>query len=136
MINRRKIVLSISITAILAAAIGLFVAFYEENRFTERQHNRLKVGMTKDEVIRLLRCPPGDYTNGKGSYLLLGSTGATMDRMDLGPGPGELRDWWCGSHGAIWAHFDDDGRLTGSMYWHARETPPNIWTRLRRWLNL
>jgi hypothetical protein len=131
--KRRFLLLSL---LVLVAIMVPFLFFGEEHRFTSQQCNRLKVGMTRGEVIQILGWPAGDYTNGKGHYLFLGVTGTTADAWHPGTNPDKTNSSWCGEYGAIWAHFDDDGKLTETTYWHPREAPPSIWTRIKCWLKL
>jgi hypothetical protein len=60
--NCERLVLLLGVVAGLLVVVGLVVISNYETNFEDR-YRQIQVGMSKEDVIRIMRCPPGDYRN-------------------------------------------------------------------------
>lgn len=118
-------------------------------RITWKSCHSIRRGMTKDEILRIVGLPPGDYRSRpqvQGTWhtydgpidfnsQLFSNHGPGFIPEDPGYVPAYVRRW-IDDDGELQLFFDnDDGPLTASMYWsHGPEGP--FLDRLRRWLGL
>jgi hypothetical protein len=82
-------------------------------RCTEQQWKRLRPGMSVHAATAVLRCPPGDYTCGKGIYV------AFLDTVSV---DGLQRDYakcWFGCDGAIGLVLDQQGKVDHADWYPA-----------------
>jgi hypothetical protein len=118
--------------AAATAALPLFLFLRGDDRFSTSQFQRLKEGMTRDEVSALLGAP-GDYTNGAGTYRLYSSEGVIIEELSAKAPAVRLERCWCGPAGAIEVYFDDDGRLSNKWHYVHWPPPPTAWEEITDW---
>ncbi len=107
----RKWLIRISVAlAILLPPAVVFraVPFQEPGRFTEKQFQHLREGMTRNQVEAILGVPAGDYMGGKGDFRHFENGESWTDGTGV---PKDLTDRWCGDDGAIILGFDEDGKM-------------------------
>jgi hypothetical protein len=125
--RRWRIVLGACAASALVVAASWYL-LVPGRRFTPEQADRVQVGMTKEEITKVLGCPPGDYSNGTGYYAHIFGGYRVEDLLRNCP------DSWCGEDGAIEFVFNSDGTLRSFDYWQRREPRPTLWERAVRWL--
>jgi hypothetical protein len=109
----------------LACLAGwLWVA--NSRRVTWVRLEKVRTGMSRQQVIRTVGGPPGDYSNGRERAL---------------SGHGRCEDWLC-DDGELLVYFDDADVVIGAASTrpsprHASNPgPPSLTERVRRWLGL
>jgi hypothetical protein len=105
-------------SAVLACGIGV-LWFITASKVTvsRARFNQVKEGMSREEVIRTVGGPPGDYSSS--GYM---------------PSNDGLEQWSC-DDGLLLVHFGDDGTATELWVFKMRQ-PPTFTERIRRWLGL
>ena len=126
----------VTISIIAACAIAAYCAFLlDGGQFSERQFRRIEKGMTKKEVVAILKLPPGDYTQGKGDYRELDKQGRVLDAVSP---LGRRRDcdlgWW-GPDGAVEVYFDENAKVGAMWYYHPWPPRPTLFQRVTRWIS-
>jgi hypothetical protein len=76
-----------------------------EPRCTQQECEKIKRGMRVRDVAAILRCPPGDYTSGKGVYA------AFIDPFPVRAVRYQYSNYWCGRQSAIGLALDQNGRV-------------------------
>jgi hypothetical protein len=80
-------------------------------RISKEAYEKLQLGMTRQEVEKILGGPPGDYGPGKGEILDNGGFTVTSHSIRTNP---NAKNWLAGSY-AIIVCFDDHDRVQGMM---------------------
>jgi outer membrane protein assembly factor BamE (lipoprotein component of BamABCDE complex) len=105
-------------SAVLACFAGWLV---RGQRVSLARLGQVKIGMSREEVIRTIGVPPGDYSNGqrKGA----GGSPCLEDRAYQS---------WLYNNAELVVYFDDAGKVD-----HCFVLPkPTLTERIRRWLGL
>src|SRR5262245_6378549 len=117
----RKRWLLVVLAALFATAAFVWLSLQSRRPpFTAETAERIRVGMTRAEVVSILRVPPGDYMT---SQVQWGPGG--MSRCSL--------DYWRDEHGWIAVWFDETGkvaevRFENPMFVYSEAEP--FWKRL------
>jgi hypothetical protein len=127
--TRRRIFCGLLLaSAVLTCSVGwLWTA--SRPRSMRARFDQVKKGMSRDEVIRILGGPPGDYTDGQWS---------PMPRMP----DDEAYQSWISDEGELLVRFDDADRATDVAIHSVFRgdfslgRPPTFTERIRRWLGL
>lgn len=121
------------LTLILLAVAGTagFAIFNDKpGQFTAAQADQIKPGMTRDEVMAVMGCPPGDFTGGKQWYRDddLHFQAAIEDN--------ELWSRWCGVDGQVYVRWDREKSVAYYASF-AGPYPPRttLWQRVWQWIN-
>ena len=94
-------------------AVKVRVAATPYPRCTQQQCDQIHRGMSVDEATAVLRCPPGDYTGGKGIYV------AFIDPYPVHVLRRDYAKYWCGHQGAIGLVLDKDGKVRRAEWYPA-----------------
>jgi hypothetical protein len=126
--NRRLLLLLLFVCGALLVAATPWLRSLAVPRFTEEQWQRLERGLTVEEVTRILGCPPGDYTQGRGTYA------GFADELHVDFFRLQYTHYWCGHEGAIGLVLDDEGKVSHADFLPGLDPPPptlweRIWTR-------
>jgi hypothetical protein len=129
--TRRRVLCGLLLaSALLVCGAGVWLA--SRPRVTQARFEQVEKGMTREEVVRIVGGPPGDYTSdGRGSTFPY----ADGDQV-----------WVCDS-AALVVRFDDNDRAAEVLVLDPRldvhfyfglilERPPTFTERIRRWLGL
>jgi hypothetical protein len=151
------------VVLVVVAAAGLFFLLRPRPRFGEEQFERLREGMTEDEVVALLGCPPGDYRPtiwSQPDWFVSSSDAAGFLRAERGRSRRELeklaqqdieewltaghpvppppahvqkKHWWARGYG-IEVAFDENHRVIHCSLWElVPPRPPPDMIRRVRW---
>src|SRR5262245_16377053 len=99
--NRRQTLL----LGLMVAALGLVVSIawlwfaWPRHRLSQDSFDKIKAGMTREEVEAILGCPPGDYATQAGFSVSMGPPGA-LDALSC------TRERWVGNEAIITVWFD------------------------------
>jgi len=85
---------------------------------TYEQSKEIREGMSVGDVAAILRCPPGDYTGGKGVYI------AYVNPFPVAALRREHAKYWCGRRGAIGLALDTSGKVKYAAWYPALDPPP------------
>jgi RNA polymerase sigma factor (sigma-70 family) len=91
--------------------VAIHAELRREPRFTQRQSDQIRAGMSVAQVTALLGCPPGDYTGGRGCYV------AFVDPFPLAALRREYPVNWCGHQGAIGLALDKQDAVRYALWW-------------------
>jgi hypothetical protein len=117
MTRRRVLCRLLLLSAVLACFAGwLLVA--NARKITWARFEQVKVGMSRDEVIRIVGGPPGDYSDG-------------LSRRICTRSPWFYQSWLY-DEGELLVRFDDADRATGVVW---RCGPPTFTEQVRRWFD-
>jgi hypothetical protein len=116
---------SVMLAAVLACFLGLLQIANARNARKMRPppFEQVKEGMSREEVVRTMGGPPGNYSGGLCQ---------SMCRRGLGS-----CQRWLYDEGELLVRFDDADRATYVVVrpvWHLR--PPPLTQRIRSWLGL
>jgi hypothetical protein len=117
MARRRLLCGLLLLSAVLACFAGWLV-MASGARVTTARFHQVEKGMSREEVIRVVGGPPGDYSNGRRVSLLAGN---------------QPCENWLSEDGELLVDFDDAGTVTVVRI---VDTFPSLTERLRRWLGL
>ena len=119
---RKRVCLLIGVLALLIIAGILF--FWPRNRITQANLERIREGMTKEEVIAILG-PPGNYETVTREW-----AGARAVRF-----PGKQENWYTDDLG-VFVSFDNNGKVLEKASVPYITTHLSFFERIRRWLGL
>jgi hypothetical protein len=138
-------VVAVVIVAVLAAVRGWW--FRPAPRFGPAYFERIKEGMTEDEVEAVVGCLAGYYNKPPlrptglppdASFPTVGIAGGELKHSgpELGLGQASKTEWWWGDSYGIEVKFDHEGRVvTYSLYGvEGTDAGPSVLERLRAWL--
>ena len=121
--TRRRVICGLLLaSAVLACFAGWFV-IANARRVTRSRFEQVKKGMTREEVIRTVGGPPGDYAGR--DVILSGFPGRSLD----------YETWVC-ADGELLVLFDDAGTATEVAVLDVEDPlgPPTLTERIRQWL--
>jgi hypothetical protein len=119
-------VLAIVMGVVLLAAIGVYsIPNGPLPTINQQVYDRLRLGMTENEVEAAVECPPGDYTRtyayqtsrpvheGEFPIYIDYHNRADGSVSFIHPTTGrQVRGkWWGGKEGRLYVYFGDDGRV-------------------------
>jgi hypothetical protein len=113
--TRRRVLCGLLLLSVVLACFAGWL-WITSPRVTMARFEQVKEGMSRDEVIRTVGGPPGDYS--------------TYGYMPLNGG---VEQWSCDS-GLLLVEFGGDGTATGK--WVVKVPPPTLTEQIRRWLGL
>jgi hypothetical protein len=127
--RRRRLLLGVGLLAIVGAAAlaTVFLLPHPGSGITQANYERIREGMTAEEVRQVFDCPPGDY-----------ACPAEQHGHHFGAEPIYVPDAdfsyldWTGETCFIIIRFDAQGRVNGKRI--LPRNPAGAWVRLRRLL--
>jgi hypothetical protein len=118
MSRRWRLVTLTVLLLLLGTALTLSAVASRPRRFINRESfEQIEEGMTREEVLAILRLPPGDHT----VFRHIPALSATGD-VFLWTYPNAERETWASDEGLIWILFDDD-RVIRRRYADASGAP-------------
>ncbi len=106
------------------------------DRITPEAYERLRVGMTREEVQAAIGLPPGDYRRNRGAAKVYTALDGNIPQ-DIGKSSGlAFVDWW-GDENMIGVWVDAQGKVAGTAI--SKPIPQReagIWESFRRWIGL
>jgi hypothetical protein len=127
--RKRPLLLCLALLALVGLSGGLLVLLtHPRHRINQESYERIKEGMTLEEVEAILGGPPGNYTRGRYGML-------PYLALPLKPLPRVLHEW-LGEEAAIYVWFDLEGRAreTGLQKVLGVKGEPSLLDRLRHLL--
>jgi hypothetical protein len=128
--TRRRILCGL----LLASAVLMYFAFWlwieNSPKTTRARFEQVKKGMSREQVIRWVGGPPGDYSEGRGQPI--GHRPVTWDD----PKPYRYQTW-VGDDAWMLVGFDEDDTVVRVAVQIVRQkSQPTLIERFRRWLGL
>ena len=120
--TRRRILCGLLLgSVVLALGVGV-LWIVDARRVTRARFEKVKKGMSREEVIRIVGGPPADYSSGR----------ALDYRYDW-----KRQNWLC-EEGLLLVAFDDAETATEVRGLDVVKSgpPPTLTQRMRRWLGL
>jgi hypothetical protein len=125
--TRRRLLLTLAVT-LTAVVLGAWLLWPSPSAITEENYDRLRPGMTLEEVEALLGGPAGNYGY-HGTRIV-----QTRDDIDV-PRVHQCRYLqWVGARHMIGIQFDAEDRVIGKDL--GEVTPLPLWRRPLSWLRL
>jgi hypothetical protein len=122
--TRRRLLCGLLLCAVLVCFAGVFVVTNRPGVSSAR-FKQVQKGMSRQEVIRTVGGPPGDYSSGQ----------FATDHSDARR-YWQVESWFCGDLELL-IHFDDDDTAAEVVLLHAHVPEPETLTkRIRGWLGL
>jgi hypothetical protein len=123
MFNRRRLLILVVLGVwMLNVALTLRIPTSQPRIYIENAQ-RIRRGMTEEEVQRILGCAPGTYTKR-----------AIDQAVRLRNGPLMTGKLWATDDTAIEVVFDSNGRVIRTSVETSRLSPPTFWEKLRQFL--
>jgi outer membrane protein assembly factor BamE (lipoprotein component of BamABCDE complex) len=129
--TRRRVLFGLLLVSVVLACFAGWLWMARDPRVTRERFEQVKEGMSREEVIRKVGAPPGNYSDGLWSLYAFGPE----------------RTWWVCDDAALAVDFDDAGTATNVVVLdphhdvHFSLSPrlpraPTLTERIRRWLGL
>jgi hypothetical protein len=142
---RRRRLLLVGLAAV--AVVGVAIAFvllvpHPHAGITLENNERIRPGMTLEEVEAILGGPPGDYTDGRFKPLLTPAVVEESVQTYIGPSPSATArppgrwECWVGEGITVWVRTDGSGHVTRRELEGATAVEQTLWDRLCRLLHL
>ena len=125
MTRRRLLGGLLLVSAVLACFAG-WLWIDSRPRVTRARFEQVKAGISRNEVIRTLGGPPGDYSSDK--YM----SSHVDEEMRIAGGVGG--EWWACEDALLLVQFDAGGTVTGVSIHKVSRRP--LTQRIRKWLGL
>jgi outer membrane protein assembly factor BamE (lipoprotein component of BamABCDE complex) len=119
--TRRRVLCGLLLASAVLACFAGWLWVASRPRLTRERFEQVKKGMSREEVIRTVGRPSGDYTSGK--YIA----------MQTASPPHEL--WVC-DEAILLVQFDNGDTATRVAVGDNTIQPPTLIERIRRWLGL
>src|SRR6516164_374230 len=97
--TRRRLLFGLLLASLVLACFGGWLVMSSSPRVTMARFRRVKEGMSREEVIRTVGAPPGDYTRDGNMY-------RPLKGLFVG-----FEEWGC-DDGLLLVAFDDGGTAT------------------------
>jgi hypothetical protein len=125
--TRRRILCGLLLASALLACFAGWLWIASRPRVTRERFEQVKRRMSREEVIRTVGGPPGDYTSGR--YLIQPDS--------LGCYASVKREAWLCDNGELLVRFDDADTAAHVVVREVKNLgPPPLTERIRRWLGL
>jgi hypothetical protein len=121
--TRRRVLCGLLFASAVLACFAGWLWMASGPRVTMARFRRVKEGMSREEVIRTVGGPPGDYTRDGNMY-------KPLKGLFVG-----FEGWGC-DDGLLLVAFDDGGTATRVVVGDNTIEPPTLTERIRRWLGL
>src|SRR5438552_2282222 len=97
---------------LVAGVAALPIVARYRTPFTRCEVRRVRAGMTRDEVIQVLRCTPGDYSSGRGTF--------DFDAFEVSPRTVVALNWvddefWFTDECGVCVQYGRDGLVLGKI---------------------
>jgi hypothetical protein len=103
------------------------------HRIDQRGFEKIRAGMTSDDVVSVIRVPPGDYTTLQLDAMSPGLRRQTLALKNFNnPDISLFKAWLCDS-ACIVVSFDETDKVRNAYYHSFAEPWPDV---LRRWLRI
>ena len=123
--TRRRLLFGLLLASVVLACFAGWLVMSSGPRVTRARLEQVKEGMTREEVIRTVGAPPGDYTNGP--VIMQGVSFTDTSDIDA--------FWVCDDAGLI-VYFDDAGTVSYVSIVDVIAPSPTLTEKIRRWLGL
>jgi hypothetical protein len=120
--TRRRVLCGLLLASAVLACFAGWLWVASRPRLTPERFRQVKEGMSREEVIRTVGRPPGDYTSG-GKYIAM---------QPASP----LHELWVCDEGILLVQFDNGDTATRVAVGDNTIEPPTLTERIRRWLGL
>jgi hypothetical protein len=120
MLSRRRVLCGLLLASAVPVCFAGWLWIVGQPRSMGARFEQVKKGMTREEVIRIVGVPPGDYSSDK--------------YMDMVMRPHAPGIWAC-DEAFLAVDFDDRGTAT-EVRLEEIGRPPTLTERIRRWLRL
>ena len=107
-------------------AAGIFIPLpwpAPTGRINRESFEKIKLGMSMEEVKELLGGPPGIYR--------AAVRDVAYPNMEITIPPDSVQKVWEGNWGLIWLAFDPNGRVTAMRYYDVQSRPVSAFDLLR-----
>jgi hypothetical protein len=124
--TRHRVLCGLLLGSAVLAYFGGWLWIASKPQVTRARFEQVKEGMSREEVIRTVGGPPGDYREGRRPIT------PDLDRFF-----GVEDAYWVCDEGALMLYFDEAGIVTDPWVTDVANCPPSTFTeRIRRWLGL
>jgi hypothetical protein len=120
--TRRRLLFGLLLASAMLACFAGWLLI--GRRVSQARFEQVKIGMSREEVIRTVGGPPGDHSNGE-----------CVSLCGLGTFRDKGYESWRGDDGELFVRFDDAGTATNVVIQDVFG-PPTLTERIRRWLGL
>jgi hypothetical protein len=137
--TRRRVLFGLLLASVVLACLAGWLWLVNGRKMTLARFEQVKKGMTREEVIRTVGGPPGNYSRADEIYLLDRAVSShwTVDRF------GTAQGLWVADDAELRVEFNDAGTATKVMVFPGHFysgpvllRPPTFTERIRRWLGL
>jgi hypothetical protein len=136
MLTRRRLLICLLIATLLIVPVAGWVVWREITKPEPvRAYERLRLGMTHEEVQTAIGAPQEDFDLPWGDLTIIREIGLPSAHLrDLsGFATG---DQWFWDDFCIWVVFDDRGQAVGLYLIDTGNRPPSVLEQLRAWVGL
>jgi hypothetical protein len=106
-------------------AVLLVIFFVSQEQSFGARIRRIKAGMTQEDAIRIMGCPPGDYRNPNlpkpGQPVFFDLQGTTLE--------------WTNDKHYYWIFLDSEGKVSFAAI-DGKIGEPSFWYRLKEWFKI
>jgi hypothetical protein len=140
---KRKLKWLAIVLAVSLLGFGGALLLWPRDRITAESWQKIRIGMTEDEVAEMLGGPGMKSDEHWAQYLRLrkelGGPPFTIEELRLEEPEGKGIDWervkiWIGRRGMIEIELDEDHNVRGKAFQAARWDNGSVLDRLRDWL--
>jgi hypothetical protein len=108
---RKRILVALGLMTAAGLVGGVLLCCTRRPQFTKAMADRIREGMTEDEVVTILGSPPGDYSTETGTKWG-GGSGSQSDAKVFSKSGHLTNAHWVSDAGIVLVFFNDDGRVT------------------------
>ena len=123
--TRRRVLCGLLLGSAVLAYFGGWLWIASKPQVTRARFEQVKEGMSREEVIRTVGGPPGDYREGRRPIT------PDLDRFF-----GVEDAYWVCDEGILLVQFDNGDTATRVAVGDNTIEPPTLTERIRRWLGL
>jgi hypothetical protein len=126
--KNRRLFAATFVMALIVCAIGTSLIRGPKGGITRANYDKIRLGMTQDDVEALLGCPPGDYTDGRPVMGIDSYGGSVLMRE------GVMKEWW-DELGIIQVGFDNGGCVLWTRFVEVSTGPQTFIDRVKAWVD-
>jgi hypothetical protein len=117
--TRRRVLFGLLLASAVLACVAGWLWIVNAGKPTRAKFEQVKEGMSREDVIRTVGCPPGNYSSGR------------TDLAEL-----ELNEWWLCDDAYLIVRFDHTDTADYVRVLDIEARPPTLTERIRSWLCL
>jgi hypothetical protein len=121
--TRRRLIFGLLLNSAALACVAGWLLVANVRKVTQARFERVEEGMSREEVIRTVGGPPGDYS--RRELITNGWSNLSW-----------YHDTWLCDDGELLVRFDDSGTATEVVVLDVRSRQPTLTEQIRRWLGL